>query len=183
MFTSYVLSIIILDKIKAIENCFKHSIGIAKVDNEVTMKKQLILLSLIMIFKIHPAIAEDLSIEVYKSPSCGCCEKWISHLEENGFSVVSKNQEDMQIIKSKYNIPTEFQSCHTAIINDYFIEGHVPANDIKKLLSEKPDIKGLSVPGMPAGINVPGMETRATKANFNVHAVSDNKSKVYSHYE
>jgi hypothetical protein len=142
----------------------------------------LILLSLIIFF-IHSAIADDLSIEVYKSASCGCCEKWISHLEENGFSVISNNQEDMRIIKSKYNIPTEFQSCHTAIINDYFIEGHVPANDIKKLLSEKPNIKGLSVPGMPAGINVPGMETRSTKASYNVHAVSDSGSTVYSHYE
>jgi hypothetical protein len=147
------------------------------------MKANYLLLLSLIIFNIHPAAADDLSIEVYKSATCGCCEQWISHLEENGFSVVSKNQEDMRIIKSKYNIPTGFQSCHTAIINDYFIEGHVPANDIKKLLSERPDIKGLSVPGMPAGINVPGMETKPTKANYNVHAVSDNGSTVYSHYE
>lgn len=128
-------------------------------------------------------MAEEISIEVYKSPSCGCCEKWVSHLEDNGFKVISHNQEDMSKIKSQFNISHELQSCHTAVINGYFIEGHVPAHDIKRLLSEKPFIKGLSVPGMPAGTNVPGMETKAEKASFNVLSVGDNGTNIYEHYE
>ncbi len=148
------------------------------------MKKvYIILFSLLMALKIHPAIAEELVIEVYKSPSCDCCGKWVSHLEQNGFKVTSHNQENMSIIKSKLNISSELQSCHTAVINGYFIEGHVPAHDIKRLLSTKPDIKGLSVPGMPAGINVPGMETTNGKANFDVIAVGDDGTKIYTHYE
>lgn len=148
------------------------------------MKKlHIILFSLLMAFKIHPAIAEELTIDVYKSPSCDCCNKWISHLEQNGFKVISHNQENMSEIKSKFNISNELQSCHTAVINGYFIEGHVPAHDIKRLLSKKPDIKGLSVPGMPAGTNVPGMETRAEKASFDVIAVGDDVTKIYAHYE
>ena len=151
---------------------------------EVKMKNlHIILFCLIIVCKIYPAIAEEYSIEVYKSPYCGCCEKWISHLEQNGFKVISQNQENMNKIKSQFNISHELQSCHTGVINGYFIEGHVPAHDIKKLLTEKPDIKGLSVPGMPAGTNVPGMETRAEKASFDVLAVGESSTKVYAHYE
>lgn len=146
-------------------------------------KLYIILFSLIIACGIFPAIAEEVVVEVYKSPYCGCCEKWISHLEENGFNVISHNQESMSEIKSQFNISHELQSCHTAVTNGYFIEGHVPANDIKRLLSEKPDIKGLSVPGMPAGSNVPGMETKAEKASFNVLAVGDDSTKVYTRYE
>ncbi len=142
-----------------------------------------LLLSLIIILKIFPAIAEDPTIHVYKSAYCGCCEKWVSHLEENGFNVISQNMENMQKIKGHYGISGELQSCHTGVINGYFIEGHVPASDVKKLLTEKPDIKGLSVPGMPAGANVPGMETRPGNASFDVLAVGEDDVKVYSHYE
>jgi hypothetical protein len=142
-----------------------------------------LLFSLIIIFKTQPTIAEEFSIDVYKSLSCGCCSKWVSHLEENGFKVISHNQENMSKIKSTFNISTQLRSCHTATIHDYFIEGHVPANDIKRLLAERPAIRGLAVPGMPAGANVPGMETRAETANFNVLSVGDSGTEVYTHYE
>lgn len=160
------------------------SLGKLKNSIETKMKKiHIILFSLIIACKIHPSFAEELSIDVYKSPSCNCCGKWVSHLEENGFKVISHNQENVSEIKSKFNILSELQSCHTGVINGYFIEGHVPADDIKRLLSEKLNIKGLSVPGMPAGTNVPGMETKPGKANFNVLSVGDSSTKVYRHYE
>lgn len=143
----------------------------------------LLLFSLILTFNVCAVIAGEYAIEVYKSPYCGCCEKWVSHLEQNGFKVNSHNLENMQEIKSRFGISREIQSCHTAIIDGYFIEGHVPASDIKKLLSERPDIQGLSVPGMPAGSNVPGMETRPEKAKFDVLAVEKDDIKVYAHHE
>ena len=148
------------------------------------MKKvYIILFSLLMALKMTPAIAEKPVIEVYKSPSCGCCSDWASHLEQNGFKVISHNEENMSAVKSKLNIPGELRSCHTAVVDGHFIEGHVPARDIKRLLSTKTDIKGLSVPGMPAGTNVPGMETTNRKASFDVIAVGDDGTEIYTRYE
>ena len=95
-------------------------------------------------------------ITVYKSPTCGCCGKWVQHLQDNGFEVEVINQSDMNGVKSEAGISRQLASCHTAIIDGYVIEGHVPAADIKRLLKERPDVAGLTVPGMPMGS--PGME-------------------------
>lgn len=100
--------------------------------------------------------AELEPITVYKSPTCGCCTKWVSHLQDNGFKVEAINRKDMNRVKSEAGIPRQLASCHTAIIGGYIIEGHVPAADIKRLLKERPDVIGLTVPGMPMGS--PGME-------------------------
>ena len=102
------------------------------------------------------ASADDLKISVYKSPTCGCCSKWVSHLQQNGFEVETTDLNDLRVIKSMSGIKPEQASCHTAKIGDYVIEGHVPADDIKRLLSERPQARGLAVPGMPTGS--PGME-------------------------
>lgn len=102
------------------------------------------------------AVAEPLAIKVWRDPSCSCCKRWISHLEANGFVVQDHLSNDMQAQKTKHKVPTELASCHTATINGYTIEGHVPADDIKKLLRQKPIAAGIAVPGMPAGS--PGME-------------------------
>jgi hypothetical protein len=102
------------------------------------------------------ASADDLQIMVYKSPTCGCCSKWVSHLQENGFEVETTDLNDLRVIKSMSGIKPEQASCHTAKIGDYVIEGHVPADDIKRLLAERPEARGLTVPGMPKGS--PGME-------------------------
>jgi len=119
-------------------------------------------------------------VTVYKSPTCGCCTKWISHLEENGFKVKAINSNNMSKIKDKNGVPVSARSCHTAIIGGYFIEGHVPANDIKKLLAEKRDVKGLAVPGMPMGS--PGMEG-PRKDKYNVYELSKNgKAKIVNQY-
>lgn len=103
------------------------------------------------------ALAEDPKIMVYKSPTCGCCSKWVTHLQENGFEVETTDLKDLRMIKSMSGIKPEQASCHTAKVGGYTIEGHVPADDIKRLLAERPEARGLTVPGMPKGS--PGMET------------------------
>ena len=112
-------------------------------------------------------------VTVYKSPTCGCCSKWVKHLESNGFVVEAKNTNKLDSIKRELGIEPQFQACHTAKIGNYVIEGHVPASDIKKMLADKPDIHGLAVPGMPMGS--PGMEG-SRKDNYNVFAIKNDAS-------
>lgn len=105
-----------------------------------------------------PTSAASLQIVVYKSPTCGCCSAWIEHIAQAGFSIDARNveQEELWSIKAGAGITPELGSCHTAFIDEYFVEGHVPAADVLRLLSERPEALGLSVPGMPVGS--PGME-------------------------
>jgi hypothetical protein len=100
--------------------------------------------------------AKNPVITVYKDPSCGCCKSWIEHLVKHGYRVDAKDSPNMTEIKRTLGVPTGLTACHTAIVNGYLIEGHVPAADIDRLLTQKPRIAGLAVPGMPAGS--PGME-------------------------
>ena len=108
------------------------------------------------IFFEYESPKETVPITVYKSPTCRCCNKWVQHLEDNGFNVNTVNKFDMKSIKSQEGVPRQLASCHTAVVGDHDIEGHVPAVDIKHLLKEQPTIAGLTVPGMPMGS--PGME-------------------------
>lgn len=93
---------------------------------------------------------------VHKSPTCGCCGLWVDHLRAAGFRVEVRNSDNLMPIKQSVGVPADKASCHTAQVGAYFVEGHVPAEDIKRLLMDKPDARGLTVPGMPAGS--PGME-------------------------
>jgi hypothetical protein len=93
---------------------------------------------------------------VHKSPTCGCCGLWVEHARKAGFNVTVREAEDMSPVKARLGVPYAKGSCHTAEVGGYFVEGHVPLDDVKRLLVEKPDAKGLTVPGMPAGS--PGME-------------------------
>lgn len=93
---------------------------------------------------------------VHKSPTCGCCTAWSAHMRKAGFPVELRDESDVAPIKRRVGVPADKHSCHTAMVAGYFIEGHVPAADVKRLLAEKPDAKGLAVPGMPLGS--PGME-------------------------
>jgi hypothetical protein len=102
-----------------------------------------------------PTMAEE--VVVYKDPSCECCGRWASHMRRNGFTVVVNSVEDMDPIKRKAGIPESMESCHTAYVGGYLVEGHVPASDIKRVLSERLAIKGLAVPGMPS--SAPGMDS------------------------
>ena len=95
-------------------------------------------------------------VTVYKSPTCGCCSGWVEHMEEEGFVVEAIDTNDLATVKAETGVPSQLQSCHTAIVDSYVIEGHVPAEDIAQLLTERPDVVGLAVPGMPVGS--PGME-------------------------
>lgn len=124
------------------------------------------------------AIAAD--IVVYKSPTCGCCNDWVGHLESNGFSVQVHDRRNMQLVKRTLHVPEGLQSCHTAVIGDYVVEGHVPARDIVRLMREKPAVKGISVPGMPMGS--PGMEG-PRRDNYDVLIYDETgKTKIYSSY-
>ena len=96
------------------------------------------------------------TVQVFKTPTCGCCKGWVEHLEAAGFHVEVKDLPDLASIKTENGVPAELVSCHTALVDGYVIEGHVPASDIERLLAERPAVKGLAVPDMPLGS--PGME-------------------------
>ena len=93
---------------------------------------------------------------VYKTPTCGCCSAWIDHVKEHGFAVKAKDVPDLSALKKHYGVTQQLASCHTAFVDGYVVEGHVPADVIAKLLKERPKVKGIAVPGMPMGS--PGME-------------------------
>jgi hypothetical protein len=108
---------------------------------------------------------------VYKSPTCNCCAKWVDHLEQAGFTVTVK-QESGAAVKQRFGVPRELASCHTATIGNYVVEGHVPAQDVKRLLAQQPEqTAGLAVPGMPIGS--PGMERGNQVDPYNVVAFND----------
>lgn len=116
---------------------------------------------------------------VYKSATCGCCAKWAEQMKEAGFDVETQDLQNMRTAKQRYGVPRTAESCHTAVVEGYVIEGHVPAVYIQRLLEEKPDVKGLAVPGMPIGS--PGMEGPNPQP-YNVLAVShDQQTSVYAH--
>ncbi|MCC2955619.1 DUF411 domain-containing protein [Massilia sp. IC2-477] len=120
-------------------------------------------------------------IEVYKTATCGCCKEWVKHLEANGFKVKAQDVENTSDYREKFGIPNEYGSCHTGRVNGYALEGHVPASEIKRLLSEKPKARGLAVPGMPMGS--PGMEGPRKDA-YDVLLVKDGgKTSVYKRYQ
>ncbi len=103
-----------------------------------------------------PSGANAPEVVMYKTPACGCCELWAVHLENNGFSVKRENLNDLTQKKMQHGIPPHLSSCHTAVVDGYVVEGHVPADVVHRMLRDRPDIRGLSVPGMPIGS--PGME-------------------------
>ena len=119
---------------------------------------------------------------VYRSPSCGCCGKWLEYIKQNRFNVKSVISDDMQAIKEKYGLPDKLASCHTAVVDGYIIEGHVPAEDIQKLLQLKPKIAGISAPGMPLGS--PGMEMGGQKDAYRVMSFDkDGNIEVFAEHE
>lgn len=131
------------------------------------------------------AADSKLTLTVYKSPTCGCCGNWIDYMKAEGFQIKQEEHVDISPIKKKYNIKPEFQSCHTAVYEPggYFFEGHIPADVIKRFLSEKPEgAAGLFVPGMPVGS--PGMEYGDIKVDYDVYVqMDDGNTKVYQHID
>lgn len=126
-----------------------------------------------------PVLAAE--VTVYKSPTCGCCKAWVKHLQANGFSVTTHDVADLGPYKTANGVPAALGSCHTAKVGGYVIEGHVPANDIKRLLKERPAVRGLAVPGMPVGS--PGMEQGAQKDRYEVLTFdAQGKTAVYARH-
>jgi hypothetical protein len=128
------------------------------------------------------ATAAKTKIVVHKTESCGCCKLWVNHLEKAGFLVEVIDENNLGPIKERVGIPYGKGSCHTALVEGYFVEGHVPANDVKRLLRERPKAKGLTVPAMPAGS--PGMEVPSGQVDpYDVLLVAkDGSTSVYAHY-
>ena len=124
------------------------------------------------------ARAAPTAIEVWKTPDCGCCAEWVKHLEAHGFSVKVNNTGNADI-RARLGVPSKLGSCHTGRVAGYAIEGHVPAEDIKRLLTEKPAAVGLAVPGMPIGS--PGMEMDGRRDPYDVVLIArDGSSRIYS---
>lgn len=118
------------------------------------------------------------TVTVYKSPACGCCSLWAQHLEENGFPIKTIETTEIMAVKEQYGVPGSLTSCHTAVVDGYALEGHVPADVIKQLLAERPAVAGLAVAGMPAGS--PGMEG-PNKQSYDVMAFTkDGQQQVYA---
>ena len=133
--------------------------------------------SIISMAPLHVALAGDEPvIRVFKSPTCGCCSMWVDHLAESGFKVETKDVADLDAVKRIAGVPGHLQACHTAVVDGYTIEGHIPAGAIKKLLAERPAIKGLAVPGMPAGS--PGMPSQ-TPEPYDVIAFGEADEKRF----
>jgi hypothetical protein len=118
------------------------------------------------------------SMQVYKSRTCGCCNKWIDHVRAAGFSVDATDVDDVQPYKRQYNVPAQLGSCHTALVERYVIEGHVPADDIIRLLRERPEVLGLAVPGMPMGS--PGMEGPTAEPYDTLAFAADGTTSVFA---
>lgn len=122
-------------------------------------------------------------VEVWKDPNCGCCQDWVKHLEDNGFAV-KVNHGGNNEMRAKLGIPAKLGSCHTALVGGYAIEGHVPAREIRRLLKEKPQAVGLTVPGMPVG--TPGMDDPAYKGRRDPYEVllvlKSGEPRVYAAY-
>lgn len=125
---------------------------------------------------------QPIDIVVHRSPTCTCCGKWLDHLKQNNFNVKDVVTNDVQAIKDKYGVTQKLASCHTAIVDGYVIEGHVPANDIKTLLKSKAKVTGITVPGMVNGS--PGMEMGDQKDPYQVMSFDkENQVKVFNSYE
>ncbi len=124
------------------------------------------------------------SIEIWKSATCGCCHDWMNHMTTNGFVIGKVHDVGNDAARKKFGINNEFGSCHTALIDGYVFEGHVPAKDVERVLREKPHIVGLAVPGMPIGSpGMDGPEYKGRRDPYSVIAIQKNgQAKVYRRY-
>jgi hypothetical protein len=119
------------------------------------------------------------SVTVFKDPNCGCCKAWVEHLRKHAFDVTARDTSDINGPKRTARVPEQLYSCHTAFVNGYVVEGHVPVEDIQRLLKEKPKIAGIAVPGMPLGS--PGMEVGNRKDRYDVIAFNrDGTTRVFA---
>ncbi len=140
-------------------------------------KTNLVIIAFALFAAIPLAQAAE-RVEVFKSPYCGCCEKWVEHMRKAGFNVITKDVSDVPAARKLTGMPERFGSCHTAKVGGYVVEGHVPAADVQRLLKEKPKAVGLAAPGMPQGS--PGMETNHPQPYDTLLVQADGSSKVFA---
>ncbi|WNZ25626.1 DUF411 domain-containing protein [Leptolyngbya sp. NK1-12] len=135
-----------------------------------------------LLWPMQTAVAEsEPSAVVYRDPSCHCCGRWIEHLAAAGFQPQSIETDDLESLKQQYGVPDQLSSCHTAIIDGYVIEGHVPIADIQRLLAQRPNLVGITVPGMPIG--TPGMESGDQRDSFTVFSFDQQGNQaVFNQY-
>ena len=119
-------------------------------------------------------------VDVYKNPSCGCCEKWVEHLRRSGFQVRIHDVDDVSAVSSKLGVPERLTACHVAQVGGYVIEGHVPAADVQRLLKDKPKALGLAVPSMPAA--APGMDIAGAGSYDTLLVRTDGGTTVFAHH-
>ena len=125
------------------------------------------------------AAAATGTMAIYKDPQCGCCEQWAEAMEAAGYKVDIHDEADMSVIKTRFAVPADMEGCHTAVIDGYIIEGHVPLEAVRKLLSERPDIAGLAVPGMPSGSLGMGNDPQASYDVYTIAKAEGAQSTVY----
>jgi hypothetical protein len=143
-------------------------------------RKFLAAMAAVPLLLISPASAAGPEVKVYKTKTCGCCGIWVEHLKANGFETVVTDVPGTAEYRKKYGVPDKLQSCHTAVVGGYTVEGHVPAADIQKLLKQRPKAKGLAVPGMPLGS--PGMEGPRRDAYSVFLFQADGSASVFNRY-
>lgn len=136
----------------------------------------ILIVASVMAFSETP-IANAMEVTVYKSPTCGCCVNYIALLEKRGYTVKVVKTDNMSGIKRQYNIEANMESCHTSIFDNYVVEGHVPFEAIDRLLAEKPDIRGIALPNMPAGSpGMPGFK----QGLFKIYSLTESGTDIFS---
>lgn len=145
------------------------------------LRRSLLLSPLMLVLPLSPVMADAAPrVTVHKSPYCGCCKDWIDYLERNGFEVVANDTLEMEQIKERFHVPGAVASCHTAVVDGYVVEGHVPVNDIRRLLRERPAVAGISAPGMPQ--HSPGMGSETPRGYNVVTFTEQGEIDLYSRY-
>jgi len=142
------------------------------------MRLRFILLSLVGLLSLEPALADEaMKATVYKNPACDCCHDYVAYLRQNNFDVEVVDTGDLAPIKQQSGVPPALEGCHSTVVGGYVVEGHVPIDAVRRLLRERPQIRGISLPGMPAGS--PGMSGEKT-GPFVIYEISDGEPKVYA---
>jgi hypothetical protein len=137
----------------------------------------LLLMSFVVLGAAPLMAGEKPQATLYKNPQCECCEGHAEHLRQHGYAVTVRPTHDAPLLKRMYGVPEQLAGCHTTVVGSYVVEGHVPASAIGRLLAERPDIRGISLPGMPTGS--PGMSGPKTEA-FVIYEIGDGPPKVYA---
>jgi len=145
--------------------------------NNMISNKLLIAAPLLGVLLGAPTMASAEEVTLYKNPQCGCCESYADYLRENGHTVAVQPTHELVAMSRDAGLPEGFQGCHLSVVDGYFVSGHVPINTVNKLLTERPDIKGITLPDMPMGS--PGMSGTKTEA-FTIYAIGEGAPEVYA---